>query len=190
MNDVLKTTWTKAVLTEFKKISQHSCWGNEKGPDMLCPPGFRNGKVANTSQNHYRLIHPFRLLDCITLKFQSRQLWLSSMQTVMLTGHRNSHEFNLYTKPYPVKVGHTLRRKCNVWEKSWQKPVDSLPSEYITLPVIFRNIPMTSHNFHIRLKETTTLAKNMIQVTPFDIRFTLDQTILKTKLLGNDWNSN
>jgi hypothetical protein len=49
------------------------------------------------------------------------------------------------------------------------KPVDSLPSEYITLPAIHRNIPMTSHNFHIRLRETTTLAKNIIRVTPFDI---------------------
>ena len=49
---------------------------------------------------------------------------------------------------------------------------------------------MTSHNFHIRLRETTTLAKNMIQVTPFDITFILDQTILKAKLLRNDWKSN
>lgn len=49
---------------------------------------------------------------------------------------------------------------------------------------------MTSHNFHIRLRETTTLAKNVIRVTPFDITFVLDQTMLKTKLLGNDWKSN
>ena len=49
---------------------------------------------------------------------------------------------------------------------------------------------MTSHNFHIRLRETTTLAKNMIRVTPFDITFILDQTILKAKLLRNDWKSN
>jgi len=49
---------------------------------------------------------------------------------------------------------------------------------------------MTSHNFHIHLRETTTLAKNMVRVTPFDITSILDQTILKTKLLGNDWNSN
>jgi hypothetical protein len=86
----------------------------------------------------------------MTLNLQSCQLWLSSLQTAMLTCHRNSYEFNAFTKPYPVKVGHSIRRKCNVWEKSWQKAVDSLPSEYITLPAIHRNIPMTSHNFHIR----------------------------------------
>ena len=40
------------------------------------------------------------------------------------------------------------------------------------------------------MRETTTLTKNMIRITPFDITFIPDQTILKTKLLGNDWNSN
>jgi hypothetical protein len=125
----------------------------------------------------------------MTLKLQSCQLWqLNANGHAYPTGHRNSHEFNLFTKPYPVKVGHTLRRKCNVWEKSWQKHVDSLPSEYITLPLIHRNIPMTSHNFHIRLRETTTLAKNMIRVTLSDTIFILDQIILKTKL-SNQYNA-